>query len=67
MGQKTLTQEQTILIDSIGGNSEYAWWGSVAPALKAVHYKSPPCIVLKQDEDGTENIDREKVLSLGRG
>ena len=63
---KTLTEERTILIDSIGGNSEYAWWGSVAPAIKAVHYKFPPCVVLKRDEDGTKDINREKILLLGR-
>lgn len=41
--------------------------GGVAPTLKAVHYKFPPCVVLKQDEDETKDINGEKILLLGRG
>lgn len=29
MKQTTLTETQTIIIDSIGGQSEKAWWGGV--------------------------------------
>ena len=34
-----------VVVDSIGGQAEYAWEGDVAPCLKATHYKMPPCIV----------------------
>lgn len=58
---KTLTETETIIIDSIGGKAEHAWWGECCGTLKAVHYKFPPCVVLKEENEA-EDIDREKVL-----
>jgi hypothetical protein len=36
---------RTILIDSIGGNSESVREVGVVGTLKAVHYKNPPCVL----------------------
>lgn len=60
MKQKTLTETETIIIDSIGGNAEHAWWGKCCGTLKAVHYKFPPCVVLKE-EDEDEDTNRKEV------
>ena len=62
--QITLTETRTIIIDSIGGQSERAWWGGVSPSLKATHYKFPPCIVALRETNETDNIDRETVLRM---
>lgn len=56
--QKMLTEKRTILIDSIGGQNEVAWWGGCCGTLKAVHYKFPPCVVLEED-DATDSIGIE--------
>lgn len=61
MKQTTLTETQTILIDSIGGNAEHAWWGGCCATLKASHYKFPPCVVLKEKNE-TKDANRKKVL-----
>lgn len=37
---------QQIIIDNIGGQTEYARQGDTAPCLKATHYKNPPCITV---------------------
>lgn len=34
------------MIDSIGGQAERGWEGTVAPTLKATHYKNPPTIAV---------------------
>ena len=39
-------KQQTFIIDSIGGQSERGWESSVAPTLKATHYKSAPCVTV---------------------
>lgn len=37
---------QQIIIDNIGGQTEYARQSDTAPCLKATHYKNPPCITV---------------------
>jgi DNA (cytosine-5)-methyltransferase 1 len=34
------------IIDSIGGQAERGWEGTVSPTLKATHYKNPPTIAV---------------------
>lgn len=42
-----LVLEPTVpIIDSIGGQAERGWEGTVSPTLKATHYKSPPTIAV---------------------
>lgn len=36
--------ELTPILDSVGGQAERGWEGTVAPTLKATHYKCPPLI-----------------------
>lgn len=63
---KTLKEERILIIDSIGGQSERAWWGEKSPSLKATHYKFPPCIVVLRETNETDNTDREAVLRMAR-
>ena len=37
---------QPIIVDNIGGQTEYARQSDTAPCLKATHYKNPPCITV---------------------
>ena len=37
------------VIDSIGGQAEYYTDKDMCGCLKATHYKSPPCVVMKYD------------------
>ena len=38
---------QPIIVDNIGGQTEYARQSDTAPCLKATHYKNPPCPTLR--------------------
>lgn len=40
---------QQIIIDNIGGQTEYARQSDTAPCLKTTHYKNPPCITVSAD------------------
>ena len=37
-------KQQTVIIDSVGGNAEAAWEGEKTHALRATHYKMPICV-----------------------
>lgn len=54
--------KQTIILDSIGGQGERAWVGGVCCAIKATHYKFPPCVMEYEDD---KDIRREEILRLG--
>lgn len=51
---------KTIIIDSVGGQSECAWESDTAPTIKRTHYKNPPCVMVIEDED--DNTNREEIL-----
>ena len=42
---RLVIERSICMIDSIAGQAERGWKGEVAPALKATHYKNPPCVV----------------------
>lgn len=44
-----------IIVDCIGGKHEVAWRGDIAPTIKATHYKSPPCVLIVDDEARTDS------------
>ena len=52
--------KKTMIIDSIGGKSERAWEGAIAPTLKARDFKFPPSIV----EIKVKENDREETNTL---
>lgn len=39
-------KQQTFIVDNYGGQAEYASESSVAPTLKATHYKFAPCVTV---------------------
>ena len=66
-----LFQPTAGILDSIGGQAERGWEGSVSPTLKATHYKCPPCIAVptyaveNHPADSRVNIDDSgKVQTL---
>ena len=62
---------KTILIDTVGGKSEKAWVGEVAPVLKATHYKTPPLVLVIEENEvvnddfilGSIDYSKERVQS----
>ena len=63
-GNPACNQGGIVIVDSVGGQSESASEGGIAPCLRASHYKMAPCVALGVDAyNQTLTGDKAKTLN----